>query len=53
MSAATDTAPARDPGADSGRPLVPDLDADPMAGIPPELLDLVGSYDRDTAGGCG
>ncbi|MDH6108610.1 hypothetical protein P3T36_005511 [Kitasatospora sp. MAP12-15] len=34
-------------------PLVPDLEADPMEGIPQALLDLVGSYDRDTAGGCG
>lgn len=34
-------------------PLVPDLDADPFAGIPRELIDLVGTYDRDTAGGCG
>jgi hypothetical protein len=33
--------------------LVPDLDADPMADIPAELLDQVGAYDRDTAGGCG
>lgn len=34
-------------------PLVPELDADPFDGIPPQLLDSVGSYDRDTAGGCG
>jgi hypothetical protein len=34
-------------------PLIADLDADPMEGIPQELLDRVGSYDRDTAGGCG
>lgn len=33
--------------------LVPDLDADPVEGIPQELFDMVGSYDRDTAGGCG
>jgi hypothetical protein len=35
------------------QPLVADLDADPMEGVPEDLLDLVGSYDRDTAGGCG
>lgn len=34
-------------------PLVPDVDADPMENIPTELSDLVGAYDRDTAGGCG
>jgi hypothetical protein len=34
-------------------PLVPDLDADPSEGIPAELFEQVGSYDRDTAGGCG
>ena len=33
--------------------LVPDLDADPAAGLPTELFSLVGSYDRDSAGGCG
>lgn len=43
--------PNRQPVLDPG--LVPDLDLDPRVGIPTELLTLVGSYDRDTAGGCG
>ncbi|WP_457030393.1 hypothetical protein [Kitasatospora sp. P5_F3] len=34
-------------------PLVLDLAEDPLEGIPPELFDLVGSYDLDTPGGCG
>jgi len=34
-------------------PLVLDIDEDPLAGIPEELFDKVGSYDSDTAGGCG
>lgn len=41
------------PEPEQHQPLVPDLDADPMEGIPEELLEAVGSYDRDTAGGCG
>ncbi|WP_432015097.1 hypothetical protein [Streptomyces cucumeris] len=34
-------------------PVVPDIDADPMDGIPAELIALVGCFDTDTAGGCG
>jgi hypothetical protein len=34
-------------------PLVVDLDEDPLEGIPAEVMDLVGSYDSDTPGGCG
>ncbi|WP_188316908.1 hypothetical protein [Solihabitans fulvus] len=26
---------------------------DPLAGIPQEVLDATGDYDRDSAGGCG
>jgi hypothetical protein len=31
----------------------PVLAEDPLAGIPKAVRDLVGSYDIDTAGGCG
>ncbi|EST28977.1 hypothetical protein [Streptomyces roseochromogenus] len=34
-------------------PVVLDIDDDPMEGIPAELVDMVGQFDRDTAGGCG
>ena len=34
-------------------PLVLDLDEDPLAGIPAEVLELIGCYDSDTPGGCG
>ncbi|MFF1903599.1 hypothetical protein [Kitasatospora sp. NPDC058218] len=44
--------PVEEPQAE-GPPLVPDLEADPLEGVPEALLDLVGSYDHDTAGGCG
>ncbi|GAA2489671.1 hypothetical protein GCM10010406_27310 [Streptomyces thermolineatus] len=26
---------------------------DPLAGVPAAVIDLVGAYDHDTAGGCG
>lgn len=34
-------------------PLVTDIEADPLEGIPPQLFDLIGVYDNDTPGGCG
>jgi hypothetical protein len=34
-------------------PVVTDPDEDPLSGIPAELLEAVGCFDSDTAGGCG